>query len=456
MDSRGVWTALRGAWWLPVLGAVVGGAVALAVSFLQQPVYTATSQLFVSTTDSATTSDVFQGSQFSEERVASYARLLAGEELARRVIDDLGLELSPAALTEEVTATPVPDTVLIDVSVMDPDPERARDIAGAVGSEFGELVSELETPPGASGSPVRVLVVEFPDLPVSPSSPQPVRSAVIGVIVGLLLGAAAALIRARLDRSVRDRDEVTRLAGAPVIGIVPRDPELEKSHLVDRQSNTGSAEAFRQLRTNLQFIRPDEPPRAIMVSSAVPGEGKTTLAVNLALALAEAGRQVVLVEADLRRPRVTRYLGLVGGVGLTNILAGSATTDEVVQLYGDHLTVIGAGPTPPNPGELLASGLMSAFLDELKEKNDVVLVDAPPVLPVADASGLAVLVDGTVLSVRYGATTREQVQQAALTLQRVGGRTLGVVLNIVPPRSTVASAYGYGYTASYKPETPQS
>src|SRR5687767_5113428 len=115
MDSRGVWAALRGAWWLPVLGALVGGAAALLASLLQTPVYTASTQLFVSTTDSATTSDVFQGSQFSEQRVASYAQLLAGEQLARRVIDDLDLKLSPAALSEEVTATPVPDTVLLDV-----------------------------------------------------------------------------------------------------------------------------------------------------------------------------------------------------------------------------------------------------------------------------------------------------------------------------------------------------
>ncbi|WP_369255668.1 polysaccharide biosynthesis tyrosine autokinase [Geodermatophilus amargosae] len=455
MDSRGVWAALRRAWWLPVLGALVGGAVALAVSLLQTPVYTASTQLFVSTTNAGTTSDAFQGSQFSEERVASYARLLTGEELARRVIDELGLDTSPASLREEVVATPVPDTVLIDVSVTDPDPQQAQDIAAAVGSEFRDLVSELETPPGTSSSPVRVLVVEPPDLPTSPTSPQTARSTVIGVLAGLLLGAAAALVRVRLDRSVRDRDQVTALTGAPVLGVVPRDLELEKSHLIDRQNTTGGAEAFRQLRTNLQFISPDEPPRVIMVTSAVPGEGKTTLAVNLAVVLAEAGTQVILVEADLRRPRVTRYLGLVGGVGLTNILAGTATIDEVVQRYGDHLAVIGAGPTPPNPGELLSSSLMSSFLDDLRAKNDIVLVDAPPVLPVADASGLGALVDGTVLSVRYGVTTRDQVHQAAMTLRGVGARTLGVVLNLVPPRSTVASAYGYEYSASYGPESPE-
>lgn len=452
MDSRAVWAALRLGWWLPVLGALVGGAVAVVASLVQAPLYTASTQLFVSTTESATASDVFQGSQFSQQRVASYARLLTGKELARRLIDELELDLSPAALTEEVTATPVPETVLIEVTVTDPDPGQARDIAAAVGGLFGDLVAELETPPGAIGSPVRVLVVEPPDLPESPSSPQTTRSTAIGVIAGLLLGAGAALIRARLDRSVRDQDELVGLAGAPVIGVIPKEPGLERSHLVDRRNSSGGTEAFRQLRTNLQFLNVDQPPRVIMISSSVPSEGKTTLAVNLAVALAEAGRRVVLVEADLRRPRVTRYLGLVGGVGLTNILAGTATVDEVVQVYGDRCAVIAAGPTPPNPGELLSSSHMAALLEELKEVNDVVLVDAPPVLPVADASGLAVLVDGTVLSVRYGATTRDQVRQTALTLEQVGGKTLGVVLNLVPPRATLASAYGYESESSYQPE----
>jgi capsular exopolysaccharide synthesis family protein len=453
MDSRAVWAALRLGWWLPVLGALVGGAVAVAASLVQTPLYTASTQLFVSTTESATTSDVFQGSQFSQQRVTSYARLLTGEELARRVIDELELDLSPAELTGEVTATPVPETVLIEVTVTDPDPSQARDIAAAVGGLFGDLVAALETPPGAISSPVRVLVVEPPDLPESPSSPQPTRSTAIGVIAGLLLGAGAALVRARLDRSIRDHDELVDLAAAPVIGIIPKEPGLEKSHLVDRQNGSGGTEAFRQLRTNLQFLNVDQPPRVIMISSSLPGEGKTTLAVNLAVALAEAGQQVVLVEADLRRPRVTRYLGLVGGVGLTNILAGTATVDEVVQVYGDRCAVIAAGPRPPNPGELLSSSHMAALLEELKEKNDVVLVDAPPVLPVADASGLAVLVDGTVLSVRYGATTQDQVRQTALTLQRIGAKTLGVVLNLVPPRATVTSARGYGYASSYQPES---
>jgi capsular exopolysaccharide synthesis family protein len=189
----------------------------------------------------------------------------------------------------------------------------------------------------------------------------------------------------------------------------------------------------------------------IMVSSAVPSEGKTTVVVNLALALMEAGRKVTIIEADLRKPKVTRYLGMVGGVGLTNILAGTADIEEVIQTFGPGgLSVIAAGPTPPNPGELLSSSHMFALVDKLRGQNDFILVDAPPLLPVADSSGLAVIMDGVLLSVRYGSTTKEQLRQAAATLERVGAKTLGVILNIVPPKAELASAYGYGY--SYESE----
>jgi receptor protein-tyrosine kinase len=163
--------------------------------------------------------------------------------------------------------------------------------------------------------------------------------------------------------------------------------------------------------------------------------------------LADAGRKVAIIEADLRRPKVTRYLSMVGGVGLTNLLANTAELDEVIQVYGDGaVSVIAAGPTPPNPGELLASSHMLSLVDKLRGRNDFVLVDAPPLLPVADSSGLAPMTDGVLLSVRYGVTTKDQLRQAATTLERVGAKTLGVILNIIPPKAELASEYGYGYS----------
>lgn len=445
MNIRESLAALRASWWLPLLAMVVGGALALGVSLLQTPLYTSSTQLFVSTTDHASSSDFIQGSQFSQQRVASYAQLLTGEELAGRVIQRLNLDMTPSELRGEIAATAVTDTVLINVTVTDRSAKRAQAVASALGSEFSTYANDLETPDGGAASPVKVTVTDRPEIPSYPSSPKTVRNLALGLLVGLLVGAGLAIARAYLDRSVKVAEEAAELAGAPVLGTILRDQSLHEHHTIDRTTGSRTAEDYRQLRTNLQFLNVDEPPTVIMVSSAVPSEGKTTIVVNLALALVDAGRSVTVVEADLRRPKVTRYMGLIGGAGLTSILAGNADIEDVVQTYREGLNVVGAGPLPPNPGELLGSSQMAAVVEKLRGRNDYVLIDAPPLLPVADSSALAVLTDGVLLSVRYGSTHKAQLQQAAATLDRVGAKTLGVILNIVPPKAEVASAYGYGY-----------
>jgi receptor protein-tyrosine kinase len=453
MEFRDVLAALRAGWWLAVMGLVIGGLAALGVSLLMTPRYTAHTQLFVSTDDSSSTSAVFQGGQFSEGRVSSYAELLGGEELAARVVNGLQLDLTPGQLAGEIEVTTVPQTVLLDVTVTDSVPARAQQIATQIGVEFPKMVTQLETT-SQGVSPVRVAVVQAAGLPTVPTSPQTMLNVVLGALIGLLLGAVAAVTRARLDRSVKKAEEAAEFAGAPVMGVVLRHPGLESGHVVDRARMTRVAEDYRHLRANLQFLDVDEPPKVIMVSSALPTEGKTTVVINLALALAEAGRKVTVVEADLRRPKITRYLGMVGGVGLTNILAGTADVSDVTQYYGeDGLAIIAAGPTPPNPSELVASASMAELLEKLRASNDFVLIDSPPILPVADSTGLAVIVDGVLLTVRYGSTRTDQLEQAAATVQRVGARTLGVILNIVPPKAEIASALGHGY--GYDPERAQ-
>jgi capsular exopolysaccharide synthesis family protein len=455
MDLRKALAALRAGWFLPVFGMIFGGVVAAAAASVMTPYYTSSTQLFVSTADATSTAAAYQGSQFSENRVSSYVQVLTSERLADRVVEAMGIDMSASELQEAIDARVVPDTVVLDVQVTDTSPQRARALAAAIDDEFTAMVAELEAPiaanvspstPPASGAPVKVTVLASPQIPASPSSPSLYMNIGLGLLIGLVAGLAAALARVHLDRSVRDEEEATTLAGAPLIGVILRDDALAKQHALERNSPSRTAEEYRQLRTNLQFLSVDEPPKVIMVSSAVPSEGKTTVVVNLALALVDSGRRVAIVEADLRKPKVTRYLGMVGGAGLTNILAGTAEASEVMQAYGSgDLNVIAAGPTPPNPGELLSSSHMLALIEKLRGENDFVLVDAPPLLPVADSSALAVIMDGVLLSVRYGSTTKDQLRQAALNLERVGAKTLGLILNIVPPKADLASAYGYGY-----------
>ncbi|WP_236827127.1 MULTISPECIES: CpsD/CapB family tyrosine-protein kinase [unclassified Blastococcus] len=335
--------------------------------------------------------------------------------------------------------------MILEVTVLDSSADRAADIAAALGAEFLDLVRELETPDGSESSPVKVTVTDRPEVPTAPSTPRTARAIGLGLVGGAFLGAAAALLRTRLDRTVRNAEELSSQAGYPMIGTIVRDESLGRQHVLDRSASTRVAEDYRQLRTSLQFLNVDSPPRVIMISSAMPAEGKTTLAIHLALALAEAGKEVVLVDADLRRPRIASYLGLVNGVGLTNILAGSAEVADVAQAYSaSSITVIGAGPNPPNPSELLASKHMLELLGQLRDKYDFVIVDSPPVLPLADASGLAAIVDGVLLSVRYGQSRKDQVAQASTNLARVGAKPLGFVLSMVPPKATSSVAYGYG------------
>ncbi len=457
MDLREALSTLRAAWWIPLIGTLLGATVAFTYSWAQTPQYTSSTQFFVSTTESGSTSDIVQGNQLSQQRVASYAQLLMGQRLAARVVDVLALDMTPLELSDRIEASPVAETVLIDVTVTDPSPERAQNIARSVGSEFSAMVGELEGRGSGQAAPIEVVVAEEPGLPGEASSPTTVRNTAMGSVLGALAGVGLAIGRRRLDRSVTDTEVAADLAGAPVIGTVAVDRSVRDRPVVDEGSVVRVAEDFRRIRTNLQFLSVDEPPRVIMVSSALPEEGKTTLTANLALTLADAGRTVTVIEADLRRPRLTRYLGLVAGAGLSNVLAGTADIDDVLQSYGDgQLSVIAAGPTPPNPGELLASSHMSALLEKLRSRSDYVLLDAAPLLPVADSAGLAVHTDGALLAVRYGRTRADQLGQAAATVARVGSKTLGVVLNFMPPKADVAAAYGYGYGYGVEPQAETS
>lgn len=451
MDIRDYLRVLRAGWALLLLGLLLGGAVAAGISMVLPAEYTATTQMFVSTTGASDLAQAVQGSQYTEQKVASYAQLLTSKELVSAVIEDLNLDARPRDLIAQIDAEVVQDTTILNVSVTDPSPERARDIAASIDSEFGSMVRELETGDGEEVSPVRVSVVATPELPEAPSAPAVIPNTALGLTLGLVLAGALAVLRDRLDTTVKDDEVATETARAPVIGHIPDDPELAGAHVTQPHSTSSAAEAIRQVRANLAFLDVDDPPRSIMVTSSVPDEGKTTLAVNLALALAEAGNSVVLVEADLRRPKVTRYLGMVRGAGLTNVLTRGASLADVLQdVAGGNLQVLPAGPVPPNPSELLSSDAMASLVEQLVGKYDIVVLDAPPVLPVADASAMAGLVDGVLLCARWGVVTSAQLDRSATVFERLSAHVLGVVMTMVPGRAAPV-VYGYGYETPKEP-----
>ena len=419
---------------------------AIAVTLLTTPLYQANTRLFVSTNSGATLAETYQGNRFSQERVASYAELLMGQTLAQNTIDKLGLTMKADELRERVNATAKIDTVLINVAVLDESPVRARDIANTLSDEFVQMVRELETPEDGSPPDSRVVVEQRASIPESPVVPKTQRNLAIGLAVGLLLGIGLAVVRDVLDNTVKARNALEELTGAGVVGSIPLDKERRKQAAIAFENdNTAIAEAFRKLRTNLQFLAVDNPPRTIVVTSSMPHEGKSTTAINIALALAEAEHNVVLVDGDMRRPTLAKYLDLVGQVGFSTVLSGGASLSESLQKTRfPGLTVLTSGSIPPNPSELLGSQAARNLLSELRAEFDYVVVDSTPLLAVTDAAILAAGSDGVLLIARFGQTKREQLTHAVGTLESVGAPLLGAVFTMVPTRGN--SSYSYSYT----------
>ena len=235
------------------------------------------------------------------------------------------------------------------------------------------------------------------------------------------------------------------MTDAPVLASIGFDKEITSSPLLtDLGSFAPRTEAFRLLRTNMQFLDLDQQPRCLVISSAVPGEGKTMTSTNLALALAQTGRRMLVIDADLRRPRVARQLGLDAAVGLTTVLIGQADVADAIQVHEQSgLHLLASGAKPPNPTEILQSRVTQDLIRQLTDDYDMVIIDAPPLLPVADASVLSTLADGVILVVKHGKTTRDQVAEAIARVDQVGGRLFGVVVNMIPRRSTGSYYYYY-------------
>lgn len=441
---------LRKRWRLTLGFLAIALAVAATFVTLATPTYEASAQLFVSANDTGgLASGLQQGAQFSQDRVQSYADIIDSPHITDPVAARLKIGLTGKEISKKVSADAPLNTVLVNVHVRDTSPARAQLIANAVSSEFAAYAGNLEAATDNATSPVKVTVVKDAELPTSPVSPKVSLDLGLGLLVGLILGGGAAVLRETLDSSVKTTEDVQDATGRTTIGVIAFDPSAKDHPLVVIEDLHGTrAEAFRQLRTNLQFVDVDTPLRSIVCTSSVPGEGKTTTICNLAITLAHTGMRVLLMEADLRRPRVGMYMGIDATVGLTSVLIGAVGFEDAVQRWGPGalLDILPSGPTPPNPSELLGSRGMADLLRSLELKYDVVLLDAPPLLPVTDAAVLAVETSGAVLVVHHGKTRLEQLENSAQALSAVGARILGTVINFAPHKGPEAHYYGYAYS----------
>ncbi|MBI5340299.1 MAG: polysaccharide biosynthesis tyrosine autokinase [Mycolicibacterium rufum] len=418
------WKIICGVFLIAVLGAV--GYLLLAA-----PQYQATTRLFVSTTSDGTNTQTNDGGLFAQRRVLSYTQLLQGGLLAQRTIDKLGLDMTATELMAEITAVAPTDTVLIDVTVQDSSPTRARDIANTLSDEFVVMAAALETPDLGARPNAQIVVQQRAGVPKDPVSPKKARTLGVAGVVGLLLGVLAALVRDRLDPTVRRPEMVESATGVGVVGEIPVGAGHGDGPVVAfGRDDATVADAFRELRTNLQSLEVEPGPRVLLVASSVSGEGRTTTAVNLALALAEADHSVVVVDTDLRRPRIASCLDVPAEVGVSTVLGGGAELSAALQQtrYAG-VSVLAAGEIPANPTEVLGTQRFRNLLEQLSSRFDYVVLDSPP-LEVKDAAILSASVQGVLLVVRYGHSARKQLAATVATLKRAGAPLVGAVVMV--------------------------
>lgn len=441
--------------WIPaliaallVLGAVVG------FTLLQTPTYQAKNRMFVQTQAGGSVTELNSGVIFAQQQITSYADLATTPLVLEPVIEELGLDSSPQDLASQISTSVPPETLILEIAASSEDPGQAAEIANATAESLRQTVSELET--DGNTSSVELTVIAPATTPSSPASPSLPRNLAVGLVLALMAGVATAVIRDLLDNRVRRPEDIEKTFERPVIAKIPSSRDTKHLPLIAAQHPQSlQAEAYRDLRTNLQFMGLAEGQRSVLITSSLPGEGKSSSAINLAHVIAQSGARVLLIDADLRRPSIHQYLSLEGNAGLTTVLIGEAELDELVQpLETEGLDVLTSGPIPPNPSEMVGSEKMEQLLATAMAQYDFVVVDAPPLLAVTDAVVISHHVGGALVVARSEAVKKQQLAQALQKLESAGGRTLGVILNRVPTGNQGAYSYTYTYSSDESAAKP--
>jgi non-specific protein-tyrosine kinase len=495
-----------------ILTTLIVVASAIGASLLQTPVYQGSARVLIRQQSTDSLFDATAAQASSQQSIQTEIELLKSEPVRAAVTERLGS--APGLSVSQVGTTEV---IELSAESTDPEQaaavanayatayadlrrKQAVDELAAAGKEIQAKVTNLQRdidavviptpPPGRSPdvgpTQLRDALVQQQALfkqkldelqvdsalktggaqlvtpasvPTSPVRPTTTRNALLALGVGLIFGVALAFVFEYLDDSIKGKEELERATpGLPTLGLIPLVAgwkERKRPMVVSLSDpKAAAAEAYRALRTSIQFMGLDRPLRTIQVTSPSAGEGKSTTIANLGVALAQAGQRVMIVSCDLRRPRVHDFFGLTNGVGFTSVLLGDVPVSSALQSVDgiDGLRVLASGPIPPNPSELLAGRRAVETLAALQAEADVLLIDSPPVLPVTDAAVLASRVDATLLVATAGGTTRRELHRAHEVLRQVDARLIGTVLNGVA--GDAAYGYSYGYQYAYAQPEP--
>lgn len=424
-------------------------AASVGLLFLVTPEYKSTASLYLSVQNATTAGDLNQGATYAENQVRSFAELATKPVVLDPVIEHLNLTVSAQELSGQITATIPTDTAVMEIVVANTDPALSARIANTLAAQMVTTVEEL-APVGLEGrKSVVATVVEQATQPTSPASPNLVLYVLVGIGIGILLGIGQALVREAIDNRISSEYDIAKATELPILASINKDRHLANDNPAHGQYRfQPQMEGYRRLWTNLRFLGITDPAHTVLVTSTLAGEGKTTTAIGLAVAASEAGSSVLLIDADFRKPQLARRYSLSNDVGLSTVVLGRTPLSQVLHdMPGSTAKLLASGPVPANPSGLLGSEAMSHLLDELMTTFDTVIIDSPPLLPVADSSVLAAHADGAVVIVGSAMVRQPQLNRALTTLTSAGARTLGLVVNMANERYDYADKYGYSNRA---------
>lgn len=456
MTVQAVWNLVRFHWVALLVALLLGGVGGAAAASAQQPVYTATSQLFVTVSNGRDASQIAQGATYSTEQARNFAAVGTLQIVLASVIDDLNLDLTINELRAKVAITVPLNTSIISISAKDPQPELAAKIANSVASGLAGAVGKLAPDSRAGTTPVQLQPVETAEPPSAPSAPRPKVLMTLGALLALSIAVLLLAAKDHFRAKVRTPEQASTVTGAPLVGTITAQRDVQRRPMISSATvNSLRAEQYRQIRTNLRFLQMDHDNKVLVFTSALPGEGKSTTAANVAAAIAAAGSTVCLVEADLRKPSLAAVLDLEGGVGLTTVITGEAELDDVIQPWGaTGLHVVLAGELPPNPSELLGSSRAETVLNAIRDRFDVTIIDGPPLLPVTDAAILSRLFGGAILVVSERRVQLRDLRRAVAKMTMVEAPILGCVVTMSRAKSASAKRYAGYASAAAAARTP--
>ena len=453
-----------------LIAALVACAVVIACVgayvFLAPPEYTSTAQViatFNAAQENGESTDISQqntGGTYISSQIKSYPTLTTTEKVLSPVISKLGLNESVSELAKQLVVTNPSNTAFVNISAKSGDAQRSADIANAVAESLRTVVQQ-DLYGGSKGqSPIKLTVVQKATVPQSPSSPKKGLYFAIGVVLGIIVGVFAAVLKELLSTKVEETSDVRGIVKASALGSVPKNEVLSGTRpIIITEPNGPVAEEYRRIRANIKFLQADKVPdrgQLLVISSTSPSEGKTTTVINVAAVLAENGAKVLLVDADLRHPSVAHHLGIEGSVGLAHVLSGQMSPVDVVQSYWKpNLHILPAGKRPANASLLLNSDMMKMLIEQALMQYDYVLIDTAPLAVSNDGIVFGSWAKGVVLVAANGVCRKKDLEESMDALRTAKVPVLGFVFNFANPKKEHKNAYYYYYEDGARRSTPR-